>query len=94
MPSWNLPDSLKAINKKDIKSSAKRIANCSIEYQVPLKIFYDKDGFVFFTWGEDEFDYNNGCCLSLYGTLEFHKKTTDGIIEKIKLYHKNLKLEE
>ncbi len=86
MSEFKLPDSLKDIKKKDLKESTRRIANCSISHEVQLNISYDKDNYIFFHWGEDQFSLENHACLSLMGTLEFHKMSTNKIIEKIKKY--------
>jgi hypothetical protein len=88
MSKFKLPDSLKEVKKQDIKDSAKRIVTCAIEHEVELKITYDETekNYIFFSWGTDEFDYKTAQCLSLHGTLDFHKKMTNEIIEKIKQY--------
>lgn len=88
MNEFKLPDSLKEVKKQDIKDSAKRIVTCAIEHSVELKITYDEKekNYVYFSWGKDEYDYKTAQCLSLHGTLEFHKKSTNEIIEKIKKY--------
>lgn len=91
MSDFRLPDSLKDIKKQDIKDSAKRIVACAIEHKVELKITYDKneENYVYFSWGTDDLDYKTAQCLSLCGTLEFHKSMTSEITEKIKQYSKS-----
>ncbi|AXH16487.1 hypothetical protein AMYT_a0191 (plasmid) [Malaciobacter mytili LMG 24559] len=86
MSEIKLPDSLKEVKKKDLKESARRIANCSISNEVQLTISYDRDDYIFFNWGTDQFSLENNACLSMIGTLEFHKKITNEIIERIKQY--------
>lgn len=86
MSEIKLPESLKNVKKKDLKESARRIANCSISHEVQLNISYDVDNYIFFNWGTEQFSLENNACLSMIGTLEFHKKMTNEIIERIKQY--------
>lgn len=88
MSEFKLPDSLKEAKKQDIKDSAKRIVTCAIEHGVEIKITYDEkeNNYVYFSWGKDEFDHETAKCLCLDVPLDFHKKTTNEIIEKIKKY--------
>jgi len=87
MSEFKLPDSLKDVKEKDMKNSAKKIVVSAIEHKVQLKIHFDEKGsFVYFNWGNDEYDIETISGLSFNVTLEFHKKQTDEIIKKIKQY--------